>query len=92
MGHGKLKIRAAAYPRKRKGEPMGMAFNFKVGDHVFWTDPVPMGEGNCSGKGKIVKINACEEFPIDDETIISLSMDDGGEVECLPHEIEKIKK
>jgi hypothetical protein len=64
---------------------MGMSFDFKVGDKVHWHDPVPMGEGNCSGKGTIVKINADGEFPI-----ISLKMDDGGEVECLPCEIEKV--
>ena len=69
---------------------MGMSFDFKVGDKVYWHDPVPMGEGNCSGQGTIVKINADEEFPIDEETIISLKMDDGGEVECLPCEIEKV--
>jgi hypothetical protein len=67
---------------------MGMAFDFKIGDKVFWTDP---DEDNpCSGKGTIVHIQGEGEFPVDDETIIALKMADGGEVECLPCEIKKV--
>jgi hypothetical protein len=67
---------------------MGMAFDFKVGDRVHWTDP---DEDNpCSGDGVIVHIQGAGEFPVDDETIISLKMDDEGECEVLPHEIKKI--
>jgi len=68
---------------------MGMAFDFKVGDRVHWTDP---DEGTCSGDGVIAEIKFLfDDCPvIDDETIIALKMDDGGECEVLPHEIKKV--
>jgi hypothetical protein len=52
---------------------------FKVGDKVFWNDP----DGSTSGPGTVAHVQNEEE-----DAIISLAMDDGGEVEALPHELE----
>lgn len=64
------------------------ADKFKVGDRVWWTDPE---KGLASGWGKITHIQ--EETPgtYDDDAIISLSLEVGGEAEVLPHEI-RLKK
>lgn len=57
---------------------------FKVGSRVYWTDP---DNGVSSGPGTIFRIQGDGEYPIEADTIISLSMADGGEAEVLPHEI-----
>lgn len=61
---------------------------FKVGDRVYWTDP---GDGDAAGGtfsrwGTIVRLS---DEPLNEETIISLKMDDEGEVEALAHELSR---
>lgn len=58
----------------------------KVGDRVFWNDPDPDPDSNCSGPGVVTSING---LPIDDDSIIAVQKDDGGEVEAPPWELEK---
>lgn len=58
-------------------------FRFKVGQRVYWTDP----ENLTSGYGTIEKINGEDDPDSDEDTVISLKMDDGGEVEAVPHEL-----
>lgn len=55
--------------------------DFAVGQRVYWTDPDP--DGN-SGPGTIV---AVQHEPVDEDTVISLKMDDAGEVEAFPFEL-----
>ncbi len=52
---------------------------FKIGDRVHWTDP---DEDACSCDGKIVDI--------DEDGIISIVNDAGGEVEALAHELRHV--
>ena len=54
-----------------------------VGMRVHWTDP---DDGTCSGDGEVVDVQNDE----DEGAVVSLRMDDGGEVECLAREIEPI--
>ena len=49
---------------------------------MFWTDP---DNGLASGPGTITTL---QYEPVDKDTIISLCMDDGGEVEALAHELK----
>ena len=56
----------------------------RIGQRVFWHDP---DNGVCSGPGTITSMQ--HDQP-DDDTIISLDMDDGGEAECLRSEIDAI--
>lgn len=60
-----------------------MSHTFKVGQRVVWTDPDPDGNG---GPGVIVHVQHD-----DDDAVIALKMDDGGEVEALPHELREVK-
>jgi hypothetical protein len=57
----------------------------KRGMVVFWTDPDE--EDSCSGLATVVI--GCEAGD-DEDTIVSLLKDDGGEVECLAAEIEEV--
>jgi hypothetical protein len=57
----------------------------KAGDRVHWTDP---DGGLASGNGTITRL---QYEPVDEDTIISLRMDDGGEVEALRHELSVIQ-
>ena len=56
--------------------------DIKVGMRVYWTD---LDHDICSNWGRVVTIQH-DPFPSDD-SIISLAMDDGAEVECLWHEL-----
>lgn len=58
-------------------------FRFKVGQRVYWTDP----ENLTSGYGVIETINGEDDPDADEDTVIALKMDDGGEVEAVPHEL-----
>jgi hypothetical protein len=63
---------------------------FMAGDRVRWVDP---DGGKCSGNGVVTWVAGQEEgFPINDDTTIELKMDDGGEVEALPHELRRIRR
>lgn len=53
-----------------------------VGTRVYWTDP---DNDQTSGAGTITKVNT--ESAIDDETVITIVKDDGGEAEVLRHEL-----
>lgn len=53
----------------------------KVGDRVFWTDPADVS----SGSGTVTKING---ETVDEDTVISVNLDGGSELECYPHELE----
>ena len=55
------------------------------GARVFWNDPDPSGN---SGPGTISWV---QHSPPDFDTIISLKMDDGGEVECCIGELDALK-
>jgi hypothetical protein len=57
---------------------------FVVGERVHWTDP---DEGKCSGDGVVY---GTQGHPIMPDSVITLSMDDGGEAEVLPHELTKL--
>jgi hypothetical protein len=57
-----------------------MSHNLKVNQRVFWTDP---DQGLCSGWGKIIHVQHQ-----DDDAVISILTDDGGEVEAYPHELQ----
>jgi hypothetical protein len=61
---------------------------FKVGNRVWWNDPDKTA-GN-SGYGTITASNGMSEA-IDegDDVVITVSKDDGGEVECFAHELER---
>ena len=65
-----------------------MKTNFTVGDRVIWHDP---DEGLCDGPGTIVAIGDEDDdevmFP---DTVIYLKMDDGGELNCYPCELEDL--
>jgi hypothetical protein len=54
----------------------------KVGMRVFWNDPDP--DGN-SGWGRVVRKQGDFE-----DAVISLKMDDEGEVECFAHELSLV--
>jgi len=57
----------------------------KVGQHVYWTDP----DGDMeSGNGKVV---ALQHESVGNDTIISLKMMDGGEVECTLCELSPFR-
>lgn len=56
----------------------------KVGDRVFWNDP---DDGLASGYGTIT---ALLYEPVDEDTIISIRKDDGGEAEALAHELNLV--
>ena len=56
--------------------------DIKVGMRVFWNDPDP--EGN-SGWGRVVRKQG--DFS---DAVISLKMDDEGEVECFVHELSLV--
>jgi hypothetical protein len=60
---------------------------FADGDRVFWHDP---DEEACSGPGTIVDVQADEDEVVFQDSIVHLKMDDGGEVECFPHELEDL--
>lgn len=60
------------------------AIHAAIGNDVFWNDP---DDGATSGPGKITEIKS-DGDPIDDETIIVVSKDDGGEVETTLDELE----
>lgn len=53
----------------------------RVGSRVYWNDPDT--DGN-SGYGTVVKL---QYTPVDSDTVISLKMDDEGEVEAFRHEL-----
>jgi uncharacterized protein YndB with AHSA1/START domain len=53
--------------------------DLKKGDRVYWTDPDPHGN---SGRGTVVSADHPE--------VICLKMDDGGEVEAMPHELRLV--
>lgn len=55
--------------------------DIKIGMRVFWNDP---DHNTCSGWGRVVSI---QHDPVESDSIISLKMEDGGEVECLWHEL-----
>jgi len=57
---------------------------FKLNDIVFWTDPDNRAS---SGQGTITHIQHDE-----DDAIISIKKDDGGEVEALPHELRLVDR
>lgn len=56
----------------------------KVGMRVYWTDPDP--DGN-SGWGRVVKMQTDDNGRCFSDAVISLKMDDEGEVECYAHEL-----
>jgi hypothetical protein len=55
----------------------------KIGARVYWNDP---DEGVCSGFGVIVDAPPTDE--LEEDSIISLKMDDDGEVEAWLYELE----
>lgn len=61
----------------------------KVGQRVYWADP----ENLTSGYGTIETINGGdgrdydELHDLDSDSVVALKMDDGGEVEAMPHEL-----
>lgn len=57
------------------------ANRFKLGDRVYWDDP---DGGSCSGFGRIVSL---QHDPPDEETVITLNMEDGGQAEVWPCEL-----
>lgn len=61
----------------------------KKGVRVYWHDPdCSSPEYDCSGPGTIEVCNSDPDSGlVDDETIISLCMDDEGYVECFWHEL-----
>lgn len=61
--------------------------DYKVGQRVYWSDP---GENLASGCGTIFRIGVKEGEPIEDDTIISLTLDSGSEAEVLVNEIRHI--
>ena len=65
-------------------------FNFKVGDRVIWYDPDPI-EGMEAQPGVINWIQVDPDDPeavIGEDTLIALNLNDGGEAEVFPHELE----
>lgn len=54
------------------------------GDRVHFTDP---GEDVSTGPGTVVKV---QHSPVMPDTVISLKMDDEGEVEAFPHELKRL--
>lgn len=57
---------------------------FQEGDRVHFTDP---GEDVSTGPGTVVKV---QHSPVMPDTVISLKMDDEGEVEAFPHELKRL--
>ena len=62
------------------------ATQLTVGQRVYWDDP---DEGSCSGYGTVVEL---QYEPVDEDTIVSLKMEDEAEVEALPHELTVLPK
>lgn len=56
---------------------------FRTGQRVYWNDP----EALCSGYGTITKINGEDDPDADEDTIVTLAMESGGEVEAVLHEL-----
>lgn len=54
--------------------------NLKPGDRVYWNDP---DEGRCSG------IITIKEITIKNDRHIVIEKNDGGVVECFPHELSR---
>lgn len=71
-------------PQCAVGEPPA----FQVGDRVYWNDP---DNGSGSGVGIITHINAADERETTDDTIISVDLDCGSEVEALPCELDLLR-
>jgi hypothetical protein len=70
-----------------------MPHSFKEGDRVYWTDPADEDrtaaeiseDGTASGPGTITHVQHEE-----DDAVIAIDKDDGGNVEALPAELEKL--
>lgn len=67
-------------PNKSNKKKRGV---MKVGKRVYWIDPDR--ESDCSGWGKITHMPPFR--PLNDDDIISLRMESGGEVEALVKEL-----
>lgn len=52
---------------------------------VYWNDP---DQGLCSGPGTIALDEEFKDHEFDEETILSVYKDDGGEVECTIGELD----
>jgi hypothetical protein len=63
------------------------ARDVKVGMRVFWNDPDP--DGN-SGWGKVVKMQTDEKGRCFSDAVISLKMEDEGEVGCYARELSLV--
>lgn len=64
-----------------------MTKTLTVGTRVRWTDPDPIA--GCPNTGVVV---AMQHTPPMEDSVISLKMDDGGEVEALPHELRPLRR
>jgi len=59
--------------------------NIKIGMRVKWNDP---DEGKCSGLGTVI---ALQHTPVETDSVVSLKIDGGVEVEAFPLELKGTK-
>lgn len=69
------------------GSFLGNTDFIKVGDRVYWNDPDE--ENSCSGLGRVTHL---QHDPPAADDVISVSKDDGGEIECLLRELKLTKE
>jgi len=70
------------HPERASCCPLKDELTISVGRRVYWNDPDRASR--CSGWGRVVRL---QYQPVDADCVISLKMDDGGEVECLRNEL-----